>query len=118
MKAGDRITIHSGKIFSEAIVASICNVDQLPDLPGFAAAEVREAIQSGGNFTRMALIEYDFFGEAIAVAAFEDTHGQWWDLTGHSLIIEPRTAENCAAKPPASEHRLRIVRRGIDWSKF
>ena len=55
MKAGDRISIHCAKSYApNAIVASICPIEDLPDLPGMQAAEVRATLQDG-HFVNVAL---------------------------------------------------------------
>jgi hypothetical protein len=134
MKAGDRISVHAPKAYTDdATIATICHPDELPSIEGAPnVAEVR-AILAQGSFVAVALIEYKFLDQLLCFAAFQDTHGKWTDLRGTPLIIEPRTAENeldrlLKNQQQRRSEKMRIVsrrssaegcgRHGIDWSKF
>jgi hypothetical protein len=89
IRTGDTITIYCADSYADGVVASICHVDNLPTLPGFEMAEVREALQDG-MFTHLAMLEYKFLDETRGIAALLDSRGRWWDLQGKTLIIEKR----------------------------
>jgi hypothetical protein len=117
IRAGDRITIHAAKSWADdAIVLSVTTPDELPAIDGAPNVEAVRAILAEGRFVAVALLEYKFFDQRLGFIALEDTRGRWWDLKGQELLIEPRTAENAAAKL-RSPHKA-SKGRVIDWSKF
>lgn len=118
MKAGDIVSIHSGRAYTEdATIESIHHPDELPAIANAPNVEAVRAILAQGNYIAVALITYKFLDTPVAFVALQDTRGRWSDLKGQHLIIEPRLATNEARerKPP-----MRIVSRNskIDWSKF
>ena len=130
MKTGDRITVHSGRAYTdEATVETICHVDELPAIEGAPNVESVRAIIAEGGFVAVALISYKFLEQDVCFVAFQDARGRWSDLKGQQLIIEPRSAENeldrLLKKQQSKEPGTRIVSRAgdrrrsrIDWSKF
>lgn len=99
IQPGDIITVHGENSYTnDAIVRTICHPDELPTIEGAPNVDQVRAILAEGSFVSVALIEYKFLDEVLAFIALENTRGQWSDLKGQQLIIEPRHATNEARK--------------------
>lgn len=97
--AGDRIAIYAHDSFAdEAEVISICHPDELPAIEGAPNIDKVRAILAEGSFVSVALIEYKFLDETLCFIAFQNTRGEWSDLHGQHITIEPRRATNEARK--------------------
>jgi hypothetical protein len=96
---GDIVNIHGDTTYAEdAIVRVICHPDELPSIDGAPNVDMVRAILAEGSFVSVALIEYKFLDETLAFIALENTRGQWTDLKGQALLIEPRRATNEARR--------------------
>jgi hypothetical protein len=127
MKVGDHVAVHSGRTYTDdATIEGLCHPDELPAIAGVPNVESVRAILAEGNYVAIALISYDFLGTPVCFVAFQDARGQWTDLKGTPLIIEPRTASNDLERLLKNQQeqrteKMRIVSRGgskIDWRKF
>ncbi len=127
MKTGDHISVHSGRAYTdEAVVEMLCHPDELATINGAPNVDAVRAILAEKSFVAVAMITYKFLDQTLCFVAFQNAKGEWSDLKGQQLIIEPRTAENELHRLLKNQQErraagIRIVRRaagGIDWSKF
>ena len=72
MKAGDHITVHSGKTFTdEATIETICHPDELPAIANAPNVEAVRKILAEESYVSVALISYKFLGETLAFVALQ-----------------------------------------------
>ena len=120
MKTGDKVPVHSGKSFTDdATIESLCHPDELPAIANAPNVAAVRAILAEGAYIAVALITYKFLDEPVAFVALQNTRGEWFDLKGQQLIIEPRTAENEIPRQKKEPRPFIATRRSrVDYGRF